>query len=174
MAKPITIIGFMGSGKSTMGKMLASKWKCNFIDLDHTIEKQYQLSIPRIFDLYHETGFRKIEAEILRKVLDTKEACVISLGGGTPCFEENMEVILEKSHSVYLKVSPKELVKRLSRSHNPRPLVVGKTQEELLAYVRETLEKREPYYLRAQQVIESDCIRAGDLLTFIHRPDQVP
>lgn len=169
MSKPLTIMGFMGSGKSTIGRMVAASWNCRFIDLDHHIEESYKMSIPRIFELYHESGFRAIEAKILSDVLLESKECVISLGGGTPCFGDNLQLILEKSVSIYLKVSAQELATRLQRSANPRPLVAGKNSSELIRYIDDTLRQREPFYLQAEHVIESDCLQASDLLTFISR-----
>ncbi len=171
MKSTITILGFMSSGKSTMGKLLAKAWDCSFIDLDHYIEEKYHLTIPLIFQKYEENGFRKLEAETLREVLNSGCEQIVSLGGGTPCFENNMEFIKSHSTSIYLKISPGELFNRLSKSVNPRPLVKNKSQDELLEYIQTELSKREVYYHQADQIIESDSLQLNDLLTFIVRPE---
>lgn len=157
----------MGSGKTTVGRALAAEWGCDFIDLDRFIEQETGQKIPDIFNHYGETRFRNMETDALRKVLESTKPMVISLGGGTPCMDENMLLIKEKSLSVYLKVSPEELVRRLLRSENPRPLIAGKTESDLKDYIHHLLKQREPFYLNADQVIESDCLQVKDLLTFI-------
>lgn len=161
----------MGSGKSTIGKGLAKEWGYFFVDLDNYIEEKFHLKIPQIFDKYGESGFRKLEAQALSEVIEKYSETVISLGGGTPCFENNIELIKNETQSIYLKVSPTEITHRLSRSANPRPLVRNKTQTELEEYVISEIRKREFYYKQADHVIESDCIQIQDLLTFFTRPE---
>lgn len=159
----------MGSGKSTIGKMLAKEWQWHFIDLDQYIEANVNRTIPEIFKLQGEAHFRQLESESLANILNKEQKEVISLGGGAPCSEKNIQIIKEKSHSIYLKISPKELVIRLMRSANPRPLVLGKSEEELTRYVQLELSHRETYYLQADQVIASDSLQLTDLLTFLPR-----
>ena len=161
----------MGSGKSTIGKGLAKAWDYTFVDLDNYIVEKYHLGIPQIFDKYGEKGFRKLEAKALSEVIEKYSETIISLGGGTPCFENNIELIKNKTKSIYLKISPSELTHRLSRSVNPRPLVQNKTKEELEEYVIAELRKREFFYKQADHLIESDCIQIQDLLAFFIRPE---
>jgi shikimate kinase len=171
MKSIITIMGFMGSGKSTMGKLLAREWDFEFLDLDHVIESKYHLTIPRIFEKYGEAGFRKLESETLIEVIENQKKCVLSLGGGTPCFENNLLEIKKSTTSIYLKITPSELTNRLLRSPNPRPLVQNKSDIELRDYIKAELERREKFYDQADHVIASDCIQLSDLTAFINRPD---
>ncbi len=166
MKKAITLIGFMGSGKSTIAKYLAEKKGVQFTDLDTSIQDSEGVSIPSIFETKGEDAFRQIEADCLTEILKNPNQ-IIALGGGTPCFNDNMDKIKEQSTSIYLKVSPESLRDRLARSHNPRPLIKGLSEDELLDYIRIKLKEREKYYLQADHVIESDQIMADDLLRLI-------
>ena len=157
----------MGSGKSTLGRQLAKKWNYKFIDLDLYIEEVSGMSIAELFEKSGEKGFRRSESEALNEVLLQNHECIISLGGGTPCFNQNLNLIKEKTYSVYLKLSPEELTNRLLRSPNPRPLVQNKSKEELLDYIKTELHKREYFYTQADQTIQSDSIQITDLFTFI-------
>ena len=166
MKKPITLIGFMGSGKSTIARYLAEKKGVQFTDLDTFIEESEGVSIPSIFETKGEDVFRQIESACLLEVFKSPNQ-IIALGGGTPCFNDNMNIIKELSLSVYLKVSPEGLRDRLINSHNTRPLIKGMSEGELLDYIRIKLKEREKYYLQADHVIESDQIMADDLLRLL-------
>ncbi|MEA1876122.1 MAG: shikimate kinase, partial [Bacteroidota bacterium] len=149
MRKPLAIIGFMGSGKSTLGKQMAKAWEFKFIDLDLYIADIFGMSIPELFDKFGEKGFRTRESQALKEVLAQNQPYILSLGGGTPCFSNNLSLIKEKTQSIYLKLSPEELTRRLLRSPNPRPLVKKKTANELLEYIKTELPKRELFYTQA-------------------------
>ena len=166
MIKPICLIGFMGSGKSTIAKHLAEKKGVGFTDLDTYIQESEGISIPAIFETKGEAAFRQIESACLLETLKNPNQ-IIALGGGTPCFNDNMNIIRKMSTSVYLKVSPEGLQNRLAKSHNPRPLISGLSEDELLDYIKTNLEKREAFYLQADHIIQSDKIMADDLLQFI-------
>lgn len=168
--KSLTIMGFMGSGKSTLGHGLARIWGYEFIDLDHYLETKTGSTIPMIFEHNGEPGFREIERKALIEVLSIHDKAIIALGGGTPCYSDNMEIIKAHSTSLYLKLSVDELSKRLTNSPNPRPLIKGKTESELIEYISGELAKREEYYKQADITIESDNIVVGDLLTFLSMP----
>ncbi len=157
----------MGSGKSTLGRQLAKEWNWGFIDLDHYISELFGMSIPEMFDQYGEAGFRNKESQALAEVLEGEQKTIISLGGGTPCFNQNLQLIKEKTHSIYLKLSVKELTSRLLRSHNPRPLVQNKSEAELQEYIKNELQNRDVFYNQAHQTIQSDSIQASDLNAFI-------
>lgn len=167
MKKPLTIIGFMGSGKTTLGRKMAKVWDYKFIDLDLYIADMYGMSIPELFDKFGEKGFRTRESQALKDVLTQNQTCILSLGGGTPCFNQNLSLIKEKTLSIYLKLSAEELTSRLLRSPNPRPLVKNKSADELLEYIKAELQKREFFYTQADMTIESDSIQITDLFTFI-------
>lgn len=167
MKKPLTIIGFMGSGKTTLGRKMAKVWDYKFIDLDLYISDMYGMGIPELFDKFGEKGFRTRESQALKDVLTQNQTCILSLGGGTPCFNQNLSLIKEKTLSIYLKLSAEELTSRLLRSPNPRPLVKNKSADELLEYIKAELQKREFFYTQADMTIESDSIQITDLFTFI-------
>ena len=156
----------MGSGKSTIGRQIARAKNMEFTDLDMYIQKTSGRSIPDIFKLLGEEKFREIESDCLKEVLEFPNQ-VIALGGGTPCFHNNMEAIKSLSTSIYLKVSPEGLASRLMRSPSPRPLIEGKSPDELVEYIGIELKKREGFYLQADFVIESDQTRFDDLLALI-------
>ncbi|MCD6347372.1 MAG: shikimate kinase [Bacteroidales bacterium] len=166
----LAIMGFMGSGKSTLGRELARVWDYEFIDLDHYLVTKTGLTIPRIFELSGESGFREKERKVLIEVLNNHDKTIIALGGGTPCYSDNMQIIKSHSKTLYLKLSANELSTRLSHSPNPRPLIKGKTLPELNQYILNELTEREEYYNQADITIESDNIIIGDLLAFLSNP----
>jgi shikimate kinase len=152
--KRVYIIGFMGSGKTTAGKKIASKLGWNFIDLDHEIEKTEGKAIRDIFSESGEAYFRQRESEILKQLVITRDT-IISAGGGTPCFGKNMEFMLETGKVVYLRLTPQQLVGRLEKGTDKRPLVIEKSGDELLQYITMKLIEREEFYLKAGIIIDS-------------------
>ena len=153
MPKPIFLIGYMGSGKTTLGKKLATKLELPFIDTDQEIVKQIGMSITEYFSQHGEDAFRALEREQLRKF--SENAAVISTGGGAPCFFDNMEWIRANGYAVYLQMSPKALFDRLSQSKlHKRPILIGKSPEELRLFIEEKLIEREPYYTQAHLTID--------------------
>lgn len=163
----IYIIGFMGSGKSTVGKKLASVLGWSYIDLDRKIEEIYGKTIPEIFSQHGEDYFRIVESEIL-KSLKSYTDCVVSTGGGTPCFSDNMDYMLETGLTLYLKLTPGQLRTRLTESKGERPLIKGLNDSELLEFVEKKLALREQWYKRASIVIEGINIDIS-LLKYIVR-----
>jgi shikimate kinase len=147
------IIGFMGSGKTTAGKRLASLLNWSFVDLDKKIEEQTGLTIPEIFSLHGEDHFRKVEAEILKSLV-TDSNTVISTGGGTPCYADNMKFMLETGFTIYLKLTPGQLVSRLNNSSDERPLIKNLTGESLLNFIEEKLAFREKWYEKSALIID--------------------
>ena len=152
--KRIFLIGYMGAGKSTMGKSLAQVMNLEFIDLDNFIEARMHKTVKEIFAEVGESGFREIERRSLEEV-SQYENVIISLGGGTPCFFDNMEVVNGAGQSVYLKPTEEVLLKRLIKGKHKRPLLANKSDEEILEVIREQLAWREPYYLKANLVFEA-------------------
>ena len=150
----IYIIGFMGSGKTTAGKRLATALGWQFMDLDKQIEHAEKLLIKDIFKSRGEDYFRKIEADILLS-LQTAEDTVISTGGGTPCFGTNMEFMTGSGLVIYLRMTPAQLKSRLERSKKERPLLSKISKSELLNYIANKLKEREVYYMKASLVIDS-------------------
>ena len=155
----IYLIGYMGSGKSTVGRLLAAKLQLEFIDFDEHIELSTEKTITEIFDQEGEEKFRALEHECLKRLL-TKNNVVIALGGGTPCFHNNMELINKKGTSVYIDMNVADLVKRLAKARNKRPLIRDLNEVDLKYFVEANLEKRLPVYKQAHHTIH-----AGNLPT---------
>jgi len=149
----IYLIGFMGSGKTTHGNQLAKKLGWTFTDMDAEITAQSGLSIPEIFDQHGEACFRLREAELIRSLAD-QHHCVISTGGGVPCFHDNMLLMNRTGLTVYLKLPPAALLNRLEHSKTERPLLKGKSTDELLEFITSRLADREPYYNQAALIID--------------------
>ena len=144
----VYIIGFMGSGKSTAGRKLASLLAWSYIDLDKRIEEHTSRTIPEIFSQNGEDYFRTIEAQLLRDLKSCTDT-IISTGGGTPCHGENMDFMNENGLTVYLKLTPAELNSRLSQSDGERPLIKDLDKGTLLSFIEEKLAVRENCYNRA-------------------------
>ena len=148
---PLVLIGFPGSGKSTVGRRLAAKLGVAFIDLDLYIEEKYHTAVPLLFQKYGEPAFRALEYAALCEVL-AKDDVVIATGGGTPCHGDAMAKINARAQSIYLQLTEEQLVERLLHSKKKRPLTNSLAEPDLRAYVHETLAKREPYYRQANIV----------------------
>jgi shikimate kinase len=149
----VYLIGFMGSGKSTAGKKLASSLGWTFVDLDKAIEEVEGSTIPEIFAEKGEDHFRQLESEMLRK-LQLKQNTVISAGGGTPCFGDNIDFMLETGVTIYLKLTPGQLRSRLAGAQQERPLLKGLDSEGMLEFIREKLGSREKWYTRAEFIVD--------------------
>lgn len=158
----IFLIGFMGSGKTTLGKKLARRMDYNFIDLDEFIETKESKKIKKIFSSYGEEKFRVIEAENLR-LLEILKNVVISTGGGAPCFHHNMEWMNRNGLTVYLKHDVESLFYRLKHAKKKRPLIKGMSKSNLFNYIRDTLDSREEYYNQAKIILESKSLKPKDL-----------
>jgi len=152
----ISLIGYMGSGKSTIGKGLAAESGLNFIDLDHFIETENRQTISGLFSHYGEIKFRKIEREALTKILSNENSFVLSLGGGTPVYYNNIELINEKSFSVYLRLPVGEIVSRLVNEKHKRPLIAHLTNEQLPEFIAKHLFERRNYYEQAHLSIDAN------------------
>lgn len=149
----IIIIGYMGAGKTTVGKALSKELGIPFYDLDWYIESRMHKTVAQLFAERGEEGFRKVERNMLHEVAEFEDV-VISCGGGTPCFFDNMEYLNQQGETVYLKADPEVLYGHLQMGKTVRPLLVGKSKEELLAFIREQLEKREPFYTKAKYTLD--------------------
>lgn len=149
----VILIGYMGAGKTTVGKALAADLGLTFYDLDWYITMRYHRSVPEIFAERGEEGFRDLERRMLHEVAEF-ENVVVSCGGGTPCFYDNMEYMNSLADTVYLKADPDVLAQHLKMGKGKRPLIEGKTPEELETYIQESLQAREPYYSQAKYTID--------------------
>lgn len=149
----VFLIGYMGSGKSTLGSKLAKELKLPFMDLDILIETHTGMSIPAFFAKNGEPNFRQLEAEMLRLNTLQHDAFVMSTGGGTPTFYDNIGWMNQKGISVYLEMSPKALVSRLKDGKSQRPLLSHLTHEELEPFISSQLAQRTLYYKTAHLII---------------------
>ena len=149
----VYIIGFMGSGKSTAGRKLASSLGWKFIDLDKEVERIAGQSVKEIFSTLGEDHFRETEANVLFGLI-TEDDTVISAGGGTPCRGSNMDFMTATGIVVYLKMTPSQLNSRLEGSSVSRPLLNNLAGDELLEYISHKLAEREEYYLKAQIITD--------------------
>lgn len=155
--KRIFLIGYMGAGKTTVGKDLAKRMELSFIDLDSHIEARYHRTVSRLFEEKGEEGFREIEGRMLREVA-TFEDVLISTGGGAPCFTDNMRFMNEVGLTVYLKVSVKELAQRLEVCKHTRPVLQNRTGEQLEEFIAESLKRRESFYNQASLVFDAEVM----------------
>ncbi len=162
------MFGFMGSGKTTYGKKLAELLDMEFIDLDHYIESREERTIKHIFNSDGEEAFRKIEREALLETLE-KDDFVMATGGGTPCFYDNIKKMNRQGLTVYLKLDVRTLVSRLINAKINRPLIWGKSEEELTRYIRKTLHKRNKYYRKAKFVVNAKNLTGKELYKVLSR-----
>ena len=143
----------MGAGKTTVGKALSKAMGLQFYDLDWYIESRMRKTVAQIFAERGEEGFRLIERNMLHEVAEFEDV-IVSCGGGTPCFFDNMDYMNGQSDVIYLKADPEVLYKHLLISKTKRPLLKNKTPEQLIAFIKEQLEKREPFYSKAKHVLD--------------------
>ena len=152
----IYLIGYMGCGKSTLGRRLSKYLNLQFIDMDHYIEERNYKTIPQIFAEEGETEFRKKERKALDELSEFTDI-VIATGGGAPCFFDNVDLMNKSGETIYLNIDPKILADRLLKSKTERPLIKGKSRNELIAFIDETLMKRNQFYTQAKyQITEPD------------------
>jgi len=149
----IILVGYMGSGKTTMGKALSKETGMMFYDLDWYIENRMHTTVPQLFAERGEKAFRQIEYNMLHEVGEFEDV-IISCGGGTPCFFDNIDYLNRQGDVVYLKADPETLYKHLLMAKVERPLLKGKSPEELIAYITEHLKERAPYYEKARYTLD--------------------
>ncbi len=162
-AKKIFLIGFMGCGKSKLGKAVANKLELPFLDLDDLIEAKNQMSIPELFAAFGEDGFREREKQTLQEGAIASNA-LIATGGGAPCFFDNMEWMNKNGVTVFIDTPVKVLADRLINARVERPLVKGKSYEELIGFIEAKLEERRPFYSQAQVILKGVDLNADDLI----------
>ncbi|TVQ08067.1 MAG: shikimate kinase [Bacteroidetes bacterium] len=154
----IFLIGFMGSGKTTLGKRLAKKIDYRFTDMDHFLEEKEGMKVSEIFEQKGEKYFREMEKAFLES-LEVEENVVIATGGGAPCWGQNMEIMNQKGVTVYLKMSPASLASRLEKARTIRPLIAGLEPEHLQHYIEKKLQEREPWYNKARCVVRGENVK---------------
>ena len=151
--KRIILIGYMGAGKTTIGRALAKELGLDFYDLDWYIENRRRKKIPQIFEELGEEGFPKIEHNMLHEVAEFEDV-IISCGGGTPCFFDNIDYMNQQAQVVYLHCTPEVLHGHLMMGRVERPLIKGKSPEELISFIKEQLATREQYYTKARYTLD--------------------
>ena len=155
----IFLVGYMASGKSTVGRLLASRLRYNFIDLDSYIEEKEGVKIPEIFSKKGEIYFRKKEAFYLKEIAMENDKTVIALGGGTPCYGNNMEFLKtnDEAITIYLRLTIQELTERLSKEKENRPVVSHlKSLDELQEFIGKHLFERQFFYNQADIVLDAN------------------
>lgn len=159
----IFLIGFMGSGKTSFGKRLANHLNLKFIDLDEQIEKKFKMSITSIFNKFDENTFRNLETITLKSII-LEDNFILSCGGGTPCFNSNIELIKNYGISIYIKLNEKTLASRIQNSLKKRPLLDKLSEEELNEKIKNLLSQREFYYNQANYIIDGININIEDVI----------
>ena len=159
------LIGFMGVGKTTIGKQIAALNKVIFIDTDSQIEKETSKSIKEIFETDGEIAFRKLETDTIRSI---NRKAIIACGGGLPAHNNNIEYLKHKGTVIYLKASTETLIKRLEKNKNKRPLISKLTNDKRLEFIRKILKEREKTYKQADYTIETDNKTVKEVLREIN------
>ena len=162
----IFLVGFMGSGKSTLGRNLASLLNLTFVDLDSFLEEKYFRTIPQIFEQEGEDNFRKKEHSVLAEVAEFDDV-IVATGGGAPCFFDNMELMNQAGYCIFLDVDIDSLILRLVQAKTERPLIKGKTPEELRVFIEKLLSKRRPFYEKASYIVKGSNISAEQVIQII-------
>lgn len=162
----IFLIGFMGCGKSTLGRKLATKLGYDLIDLDHQIEKNTGSTIAEYFSAHGEEVFRALESTTL-KTFDYPKNCVVATGGGTPCFFDNIDWMNENGTTVYIEMTPVALAKRLEKGMDKRPLLRNLSEEGVIHFIEEKLSERNEFYQKARITMNGISLTADDIRAVI-------
>ena len=166
--KKIILLGYMGCGKSTIAKLLAKKVGLPYFDLDEIIEKKEKSSVKNIFSEKGEIYFRKLEHEIFSDLIKNQESFVLSLGGGTPCYANNHELLNDENvFSIYLSGSVATLFERLRNANTKRPLIADKNSDEMKEFIAKNLFDRSYYYNQAFYKINIDGKAVENILSEI-------
>ena len=162
----IFLVGYMGSGKSTIGKILAENKNLPFIDIDQYIEIQCGITVKKIFETKGELYFRKLERSVLLELLQKQTPSIIALGGGTPCYFDNMDKIISSPHEVvYLNVSIPVLAERLKKEKKQRPLIAHlENDDQLTEFVGKHLFERNSFYRKAKLIIDVNQMTSEQLV----------
>ncbi len=172
MARIVFLTGFMGSGKSSLGKKLARRLGYEFLDTDKVIEQQQKMPVQQIFRTQGETAFRNFEHALLLELLNSRSTSpdrIVATGGGMPCSSENTALMRNCGTIIYLQHPAGQLASRLLQRPGKRPLLEGMEEDELRSFVSERLAVREPFYLQADLVVSPEEQQPGTLEEFIRR-----
>ena len=153
--KRIFLVGYMGAGKTTIGKVLSKMAGLTFIDLDYYIEGRFRKTVSQLFAERGEEGFRTIEHNMLHEVAEFEDV-LVSTGGGTPCFFDNMDFMRQQGTTIYLQVSVEELAKRLELCKQTRPVLKNRSGGKLKDFVQDSLATRTSFYEQAQIIFNAD------------------
>lgn len=152
------LTGYMGCGKSSIGREVAKRTGYKFVDTDREVEKLYGRTIAEIFEHEGEEAFRTSEREVLRRIASEGGNVIVATGGGAPCHGDNMEIMNATGETIYLKLSPEKLVRRLKPGQNHRPKLSGMDREQMLEYIERNLPLREEVYSCSSVVIGCDTL----------------
>ncbi|WBX78373.1 shikimate kinase [Tenacibaculum ovolyticum] len=167
----IVLIGYMASGKSTIGRLLSQKMNFSFIDLDDYIEEKEKMTVSEIFEKKGEIYFRKAEHLYLKELMVLDKDIVLSLGGGTPCYAGNMDIITESknTNAIYLKTSIATIVERLTNEKNQRPLVARLKEDELAEFVAKHLFERSYFYNKSKYKLAVDTKNTVEIVDEVYK-----
>lgn len=157
MELPIYLVGYMGAGKTTAGRLLAEKLGWHFVDLDEAFKEIHGYTTAEYIRTFGIDEFRKKEKYVVEDIADASpfEKVIYATGGGYPCWEDNMDCLRELGTSIYIRWRPEHLAKRLAMTDlNERPVLQGRTEKELLSFIAPQLEAREPFYSRAHHILD--------------------
>ena len=164
--KRIYLVGYMGAGKTTAARRLAHRLGWETVDTDALFEEKYKISVCDFFNKYDEALYRKLESEVL-KATESLESTVISTGGGTACYFDNMEWMNQHGLTVFMRISPQAAVDRVIHSRHKRPLVEGKSEEELTEFVNRHYASRMPFYEQAKITVKSEDLDVEGMMNLI-------
>jgi shikimate kinase len=165
----IFLIGFMGSGKTHWGSIWAKDLNISFFDLDKQIEDTEQKTVAAIFEKKGEAYFREKEAAALRTFAQ-KDNCIIACGGGTPCFNDNMQWMNQQGTTIYLQSAAKDILQRVLEEQDKRPLIKNLNEAELLFFIQQKLKEREPFYTQAKIVLQTNALANNTLANLNLQP----
>ena len=162
----IYIVGYMGAGKTTAARRLAQRLGWEVADTDALFEEKYKISVNDFFNKYDEPLYRKLESEVLKST-ESMENVVVSTGGGTACYFDNMEWMNQHGLTVFMRISPQAAVDRVIHSRHKRPLVEGKSEEELTEFVNKHYASRLPFYEQAKITVKSEDLDVEGMMNTI-------
>ena len=162
----IYIVGYMGAGKTTVARRLANRLGWEVADTDDLFEEKFRISIDDFFHKYDETLYRKLESQVLKET-EALENVVVSTGGGTACYFDNMDWMNQHGITVFLHISEKAVIDRLLHAKRKRPLSTGKSEAELTAFVQQHYISRLPFYEQAKIIVKSEDFDLDNLVQLV-------
>ncbi len=163
----VFLIGYMGVGKTSVGKRLAGKLKLPFFDTDDAISQLEGLSVAEIFSRKGEKYFREMESKVIRQLANASDDAVISTGGGAPCHGDNPDVMMKAGMLVWLRLPAKVIAARLQQGQSERPLIAHLSKDELIVFIENHLKEREPYYALAHIQADTQDLNAENLMNLV-------